>query len=419
MSTRGTAAPADQLTVRRSNLSLVLQHLRDAGPRSRARIASDTGLNKATVSSLVAELIDRGLVSEGEVQRIGSVGRPGLSVELAGGTVVGVGVEVNADFVDVTALDLTHSVVLSARTQADMRALGEERALGLLVRCLHDAFDALVDRGCTVVGTTVAVPALVDSRAGRVAVAPNLGWVDTPLADRLAVALTGHPVLGGADPAVTVDNDANLGAIAEHALGVGRDADDLVYLAGEVGVGCGMVVGGTLVRGATGFTGEIGHAPLNPRLERCGCGRVGCWETQVGLGVLLQGCAHGPDDPLLDPAGDIDSRLGLVRDRAAADDERTCETLERVGIALGLGASVLVNIVNPRVLVLGGYFGLLAPLLRPYVIETLTERVVAPDSGGVEVRASELGFAAASRGGAVVALQTVFADPTRVGSAAV
>ncbi len=408
MSTRATAAPADQLTVRRSNLSLVLTHLRDAGPRSRARVASDTGLNKATVSSLVAELIDRGLVGEGEVQRVGNVGRPGQTVGLAPGGVVGVGVEVNADFVDVTALDLTHEVVLSRRHPADIRALGEQRSIELLVRCLDDAVVALGDSGCSVVGVTVAVPALVDSLRGRVALAPNLGWTGTALAEQLDTALAHHGIR------VQLDNDANLGAIAEHAVGVARDVDDLVYLAGEVGVGCGVIVGGRLVRGASGFTGEIGHAPLNHRLEVCGCGRVGCWETQVGLGVLLTGCARGPDDPVLDTYADIDARLELVLARAADGDPDTLDTLERVGIALGLGASVLVNIVNPRALVLGGYFAALEHHLRPYVVHTLLERVVAPEAGGVEVRASQLGFTAASRGGAVVALQSVFADPTRV-----
>lgn len=408
MSTRVTAAPADQLTVRRSNLSLVLSHLRDAGPRSRARIAADTGLNKATVSSLVAELVERGLVGEGEVERVGSVGRPGQTVGLAPGLVVGVGVEVNADFVDVTALDLTHEVVLARRTPADMRALGERRAIDLVVRCLGSALEQLREGGSTVVGVTVAVPALVDSGRGRVALAPNLGWTGTPLAQQLDAALEAFGVQ------VAVENDANLGAIAEHALGVGRDVDDLVYLAGEVGVGCGVIVGGHLVRGASGFTGEIGHAPLNPRLDVCGCGRVGCWETQVGLGVLLAGCARGPGDEVLDGDGDIDARLAEVAARADAGDEATLATLERVGIALGLGASVLVNIVNPRALVLGGYFAALDEHLRPYVEHTLQERVVAPDAGGVEVRASRLGFTAASRGGAVVALQQVFADPTRV-----
>ena len=179
-----------------------------------------------------------------------------------------------------------------------------------------------------------------------------------------------------------------------------------------------MIVGGQLVRGSSGFTGEIGHAPLNPRPEICGCGRVGCWETQVGLGVLLKGCARGPGDPILDADADIDDRLQEIAARAAAGEVRTVEALERVGIALGLGASVLVNIVNPRALVLGGYFAALSEHLSPYVVHTLLERVVAPEAGGVQVRASRLGFTAASRGGAVVALQQVFADPTRVPVAA-
>jgi len=413
MSTRVTAAPADQLTVRRSNLSLVLSHLRDAGPRSRARIAADTGLNKATVSSLVAELVERGLVGVGEVERVGNVGRPGQTVGLATHGVVGVGVEVNADFVDVTALDLTHDVVLARRTTADMRALGERGAIALVIRCLGEALEQLRSAGSSVVGVTVAVPALVDSGRGRVALAPNLGWTGTELAAQVDAGLSAYEVH------VTVDNDANLGAIAEHALGVGRDVDDLVYLAGEVGVGCGVIVGGRLVRGASGFTGEIGHAPLNPRLEVCGCGRVGCWETQVGLGVLLNGCARGPDDPVLDGDADIDARLEEINARAAAGDPATLATLERVGIALGLGASVLVNIVNPRALVLGGYFAALEQHLRPYVVHTLLERVVAPEAGGVQVRASKLGFTAAIRGGAVVALQQVFSDPTRVPPAVV
>src|SRR3954453_6129476 len=90
--------PADQATVRRANLGLVLRHLRDHGPRSRARIAQQTGLNKATVSSLVAELAARRLVVDGDVDRAGSVGRPGLTVHLDGRCVWGIGVEINVDY---------------------------------------------------------------------------------------------------------------------------------------------------------------------------------------------------------------------------------------------------------------------------------------------------------------------------------
>ena len=105
--------PADQATVRRSNLGLVLRHLRDSGPRSRARIAQDTGLNKATVSSLIAELTDRRLVSAGDIDRAGSVGRPGLIVHLDGATVCGIGVELNVDYAATLVLDLRGEVLFA------------------------------------------------------------------------------------------------------------------------------------------------------------------------------------------------------------------------------------------------------------------------------------------------------------------
>src|SRR3712207_3011416 len=108
-------APADQATVRRSNLGLVLRHLRDSGPRSRARIAQETGLNKATVSSLVAELAERGLVGTGDVDRDGSVGRPGLIVELDGRGVCGIGVELNVDYAATLVLDLRGDGVFEHR----------------------------------------------------------------------------------------------------------------------------------------------------------------------------------------------------------------------------------------------------------------------------------------------------------------
>src|SRR3954449_10664191 len=124
-----SAAPADQATVRRSNLALVLRHLRDSGPRSRARIAQETGLNKATVSSLVAELAQRRLVSAGDVDRAGSVGRPGLIVHLDGRGVCGIGVELNVDYVAILLLDLRGDVLFEHRVALDVPELGPERTL--------------------------------------------------------------------------------------------------------------------------------------------------------------------------------------------------------------------------------------------------------------------------------------------------
>ena len=126
----GAPAPADSALVRRSNLSLVLRRFRNEGPRTRARVADETGLNKATVSSLVAELVDRGLLREGQIERLGAVGRPGQVIELDGRRVCGIGIEVNVDYVTALIVDLGGRVVADG-SHADLCTHEEYRELVL------------------------------------------------------------------------------------------------------------------------------------------------------------------------------------------------------------------------------------------------------------------------------------------------
>jgi predicted NBD/HSP70 family sugar kinase len=402
-----TTAPADQASVRRSNLGLVLRHLRDAGPRSRARIAQETRLNKATVSSLVAELMQRGLVSDGEMDRAGAVGRPGLIVELDGRGVCGIGVELNVDYAAALVLDLRGEVLFQERIGLDVPGLGADRTLDEVARLVDQALGAAAARGARPVGLTVAVPGLVPRGAGFVTVAPNLGWRDVPLVE----ALRGR--LHDLDLPIRVENDANLSAIAEWAMGAEAGSSDLVYLTGEVGVGGGVIVAGQLLRGHSGLGGEVGHMALGSSDHLCGCGRRGCWETVVGLSALLRAAADD-DDPVRDPAGDLEGRMAEVLRRADAGDERTRAALHQIGRHLGIGAAVLVNVFNPQVLVLGGYFAVVARHLMAPLTAELEARVFGPDVAGVRVVLSTLGFTAAGRGGAYVALDPVFDDPTSV-----
>ncbi|WP_239154627.1 ROK family transcriptional regulator [Amycolatopsis sp. FDAARGOS 1241] len=407
--------PADQAGVRRSNLALVLRHLRDAGPRSRAGIAAETGLNKATVSSLVAELVERGLAREGERERAGAVGRPGTIVELDGRGVGGVGVEINVDYLTALALDLTGTVLFEQRVALDVQALTPAKVLDataeLAARALRECRRLMV----APVGLTLAIPALVDVTAGTVAFAPNLHWTNEPVVEGLTERLTQR--LGRLAFPVRMANDANLGALGEYAMGSVAGTADLVYLTGEIGVGGGVISGGRLLGGAEGFSGEIGHIQLDPNGRRCGCGRRGCWETIVGLAGMLR-LAAAPSDPVHDPSLDLEQRLDMLRRRAELKDRRTLDALAEVGTGLGVGAAVLVNVFNPRVVLLGGYFAQLGPYLLGPMMAELKARVVAPDIGGCRVELSWLGFSAASRGGAHVALEAVFDDPALVAAGA-
>lgn len=395
----GQSRPADQAGLRRGNLALLVRTLREHGALSRAQLAVRSGLSKATVSSLVTDLETRGLVHDAGVSA-GGQGRPGQLVDLRPDSVCGIGLDVHVDHVGVLVADLGGEVLFQRKTVVDVPALGPERTLDQLAQLVTEAMAGLKNA----IGVTVSVPGLVDTDAGTVPFSPRLRWRDVAIVDGLA-ARTGLPL-----DQIVVDNDANLGAMAELAT---MDVADLVYLTGDFGIGGGVIADGRLIRGVGGFAGEIGHMAMDQLGPYCSCGRRGCWETQVGLGALLHACAD-PDDPIRDPALDLDQRMRTIRTRAEQHDRRTLDALHKIGISLGVGVSYLVNLLNPAVVVLGGYFAALPEWLVEPIRNQVVAHVLAPGAGGARVVGSRLGFTAAPTGGALASLRRVLEDPTVV-----
>ncbi len=406
---RSTGIPADQTTVRRSNLSLVLRHVSEHGPCSRSAVAVETGLNKTTITSLVGELQARGLVKEIGPQHAGSVGRPGLALVLDGSRVGALGLEVNVDYIAAFAADLAGRVLIDRRIGFDAMGAGPGRALDKLAQVIKKAIADLDQLEVTPAGITVAVPGLIDAATGTVVVAPNLGWHGVSVVDWLLSA--------GISPNVpiTVDNDANLAALAEYSSGVAMNTPNLVYLTGEVGVGCGVISGGRLMGGADGFAGEVGHVVVDPSGEPCGCGRVGCWETKVGLAALVRMAtpdhAYGTHQQSV---RDPERRLAEIEQRRAEGDPRVDAAVTEVGRWLGRGTALLVNLYNPRVIVLGGYFAQLADRIIPVAQAELRRLGMTVAAARCDFAASNLGFGAASRGAVNVVIERVLSDPTTI-----
>jgi predicted NBD/HSP70 family sugar kinase len=390
--------------VRRSNLGLALRHLRDQGPRSRAALAAELGMTRSTVSTLVSELIDRGLVTDGQLVQ-SAIGRPSTTVELDGRAVCGVGAEINVNHVSTMALDLRGDVVEEHRLGLDARSLDAERVLGHLADLVRRTVAGLDERGATTVGLTVGVAGLYDQTRDVLTHGPNLGWYDVPVGAIL------RRDLGDAFP-VVVDNEGNLAAAAEVTPG-DPHRQDILVLHGEVGVGGGIVSGGRLLRGSQGYAGEFGHMIVEPGGRECGCGRRGCWETVSGLRALVEAAAD-LDDPIRNPAMALDDRLAEINRRAHLGDARTVQALEDVGAWVGVGVAILANALNPATVVLTGYYGAVGHHMRSAIERELRAGVLAPDSGGTRVEMSTLGFNAAVRGGATASLESVYADPTQV-----
>jgi predicted NBD/HSP70 family sugar kinase len=389
--------PADLGDVRITNLAVVLRHVRAEAPCSRADIAASTGLNKATVSSLVADLIDRRLIRETGLTE-NRIGRPATMLVVDGEPYAALGIEVSADQLTVVAVDLAGTELLSWRRAFDGLSAPPDRAASAIATLAGRALTRLRGQGRRVLGLTVAVPGLVDS-SGTVQLAASLGWRDLPLGANLRAALR-NP-----DFEVSVDNDANLAALAEHRHGPYAGTANLVHLTGGAGIGAGVLVDGRLLRGGRGFAGEIGHIQLDPAGPPCPCGRHGCLEALAGIPALIRRALPDATDdgPITDFAPEVDR----IRAQARQDDPVTLRALAQVGRHLGHAASLLANLVNPEVILLGGYFVALAPWLLPAAEAELIARTAAPDAGGCRLAASALGPGAAAAGGAAVALASV------------
>ncbi|HVK25861.1 MAG TPA: ROK family protein [Actinokineospora sp.] len=356
---------------------------------------------------MIAELVDRGLVREGEVTRAGTIGRPPLELELDGRALCGLGVEISVDYVRAVALGLAGEELLDRRVTIE-RPQDSGPVLDAAADLVRDVIASLKTMGRVPVGVTIAAPGEIDRDLGTVVFAPNMGWARVPVVAEILARL------GSDAPPVAIDNDARLGTVAEYAVASTEGVQDLVYVRGEVGIGCGFIAGGRLVVGSTGFAGEMGHVRLNTEPVRCACGRLGCWETMIGFNALLNDVAE-PGDPLFDAARDLEERLAEIRVRAEAGDRRTLAALDRVGADLGLGLGMLITVLDPAVVVLGGYFAHLGEFLVDRAQSAIDETVVAPRTGKCELRLSQLGFTSAARGAAQAVLDTVFHDPTVAG----
>jgi predicted NBD/HSP70 family sugar kinase len=268
----------------------------------------------------------------------------------------------------------------------------------LLIEMATDLLAGAVTR--RIVGVGVAVVGLVRASDGVVRLAPNLGWSDVPLRDLVHAGL-------GLDVSVSVGNEADLGGLVEHLRGAARGHDSMIYLSGEVGLGGGIIVGGRPLVGMGGYAGEIGHIIVNPSGVHCACGATGCWETEVGQSALLRAAG-------IPVSANSRRTVDRVFEAAAMDEPVALRAVHELGRWLGLGLANLVNTLNPSVIVLGGFYARLAPLVNEVVLEELSRRALPAAREGLVILPGQYGLDAPLYGAGEVALERLLADPTMV-----
>jgi predicted NBD/HSP70 family sugar kinase len=391
--------PASQQGMRRQNLALVMGALSAHGPGSRAEVAERTGLTRAAVGSLVAELAAAGLTTDLGLAPSGRVGRPGSALALSSDGPAGLGLEIGVEHLGACVVDLHGAVRTWIEVAAPNRGRKPREVLAELGDVAAAALQHGAAQGLHPVGAVLAVPGLVDGASGTVEQAPNLGWHGVPAAEALAEWLPSplRPV------PLEVENEANLGALAELWHGATRPPD-FVHVSAEAGIGAAVVIGGRLFRGARGFAGELGHVPVHPDGPRCSCGARGCLEQYAGEETVLR---------VAGLAGAGGDRIKLLCDAALSGNKRVHAALDQAGRALGTALSGAVNLLDPSALVLGGAYAELGEWLLPGMRAELAERVTVRPWSADALHVSQLGRRGPLLGAGTVTIRRIIENPAR------
>lgn len=400
----GVGNPGSMGDVRRANQALVLGRISQSGAGTyltRAQIAAATGLTKASVSSLVLDLLDAGLVREMGLNPQGERGRPGVGLELNPAKGV-MGMEINVDYISAGVTDLAGNLLHQETREQDNRnaAPGQvQAALGSLVAEVRGAAEAV---GVRVLGGGLAVPGLIDDRTGTVITAPNLGWSGETLD------------LGALLPQVPLSNrlfnEANAAALAELRY---RPAGDpgFLFVSGEVGVGGGLIIGTELFTGPHGHAGELGHVVVEPGGAHCSCGGTGCLETLAGQDAILAAAGVTPRTSTLHAAAGAGAgnspgagsgyrtrseRLVELRSALAEADPRALAAVTTAGRSLGIAVASTARLFDISSVVLSGHFAVLGDWIRPALLDSLARH--APGAA----QPQDITFSAVGQSGAVL-----------------
>jgi predicted NBD/HSP70 family sugar kinase len=384
---RGARNPGSQGALRHLNQERLVEFLLAHGPSTQAELARGTGLSTATVSNIVRDMATKGVVATTPVT---SSGRRALLVQLTDTGDIAVGVDFGRRHIRIVLTTLGYNVIAEEQVSLEpgydvVSAVGE--ASTLLDRMLAEGGH---DRE-SVLAVGVGIPGPIDRRTGTVlqgAILPE--WVG--ITRRELEDVFGFPVV--------VDNDANLGALAEVTWGANRGERNLIFVKIGTGIGAGLILNGQPYYGFLGITGELGHTPVAEHGVICRCGNRGCLETVASTSVMLESLGRG--------GGGAASTADILR-RGLAHEPAVLRVVSDAGMAVGQAIGNIANVINPELVLIGGpLVGLGDALLDP-IRRGIQHNALPIIAGTTAVRVSSLGDRAESLGAAAIVIKGALA----------
>lgn len=388
----------NQYVVKKGNKSLVLNTILSSYPISRAKIASLTGLNKGTVSSLVNELLQEQLIFESGTGRSSGGRRPVMLLfnQLAG---YSIGIDIGVNYLLGVLTDLQgnicHEKILKFSN------LTYEEIKTRLFQTVDFLIGSAPSSPYGIIGIGIGVPGTVN-KEGKVLLAPNLDWNNVDLKKTMQKKYN-VPII--------IENEANAGAYGEKRFGAGKEFNNIVYVSIGIGIGVGLILNGNLYKGINGFSGELGHMTIEINGQKCRCGSEGCWELYASEQSLLKNARCLGINIRNDEEPSLESLLLLAEN----GHRETIHLFEQIGEYIGIGIKNIFNIFNPEQVIIGNRIATAEKWLKESLNQQLINQTLWPHQEHLRINFSELSTHSTAQGVAAFSVEKFLESDLELG----
>jgi len=383
----------NQHVVKRENKSLVLETIKQNSPISRANVAKITGLNKGTVSSLVSELITKQIIYESGTGESRGGRRPVMLLfsKKAG---FSIGIDLGVNYILGILTDLEGNIVHEKMINIKVKDLTYEETQNNLYNMIDSFQNIAPTSPYGIIGIGIGIPGIVNT-AGKILLAPNLGWRNINLKTIMSKKYN-IPII--------IENEANAGAYAEQKYGAGKNLSNIIYVSVGVGIGVGMILGGELYKGKSGFSGEFGHMTIETNGKKCSCGSQGCWELYASEQTLIDGAKNQGIHLASGKVLSLESLLLLAEE----GNRQTIQLFNQIGDYLGVGLNNIINIFNPEQVIIGNQMAQAKKWIHPALTNRLGSQALWFQQKDLKINYSSLSAHSTALGMTVFSLNNFF-----------
>jgi predicted NBD/HSP70 family sugar kinase len=373
-----TLQTGDQNLVKQINKSIVFTYIGNNGPVSRAQISKETGLNKATVSTMVSELINDSFVYEIGAGQSSGGRKPVLLYfnNLAG---YSIGIDLGVNYLLAVLTDLSGNII------DEINRPLKETEFDYVMNEIFSIIEALIakvpESPYGIVGIGIGVPGMIDKEE-NVLFAPNLKWDQVDMKQMIEKKF---------NIPTKIENEANAGCYGEQLYGAGKNIANLIYLSIGIGIGGGIIINNTLYTGSSGISGEMGHITIESNGKKCRCGNSGCWELYASESALLEESKA---------AGSFDGELSIetIINEARKGNRQVLHLLNNIGENIGIGLTNIINTFNPEMIIIGNRMAQLENWITNPINRMLSERLSTYHKNNTNIRFSSLGIYSSALG---------------------